>query len=120
MCILGVLRRGRACSPILSLLARVLPGITLIGRYGALWRAALVERATKTLEQELDALGKGKYFAVFRDYFLSSGPDVDYAELAERYELYKEVGDYENETGEWAARIFTLPSEESNVTASGY
>ncbi len=52
-----------------------------------LWRAALVERATRTLEEELDALGKGTYFEVFRDYFLSSDANVNYAAIAERYEL---------------------------------
>ena len=52
-----------------------------------LWRSTLVERATQTLEQELAALGKETYFAVFRDYFLSSEEGVDYQAVADRHEI---------------------------------
>lgn len=52
-----------------------------------LWRSTLVERATETLEQELQALGKQTYFAVFRDYFLSSEEGLDYEGVANRYEI---------------------------------
>ena len=49
-----------------------------------LWRAALVERATDALEQELRGQGRGTYFDVFRDYFLSAD-DLDYTAVAKRY-----------------------------------
>lgn len=53
----------------------------------SLWRAALVERATETLEAELRALGKTVQFEVFRDYFLNDQDDLDYKEVAARYDL---------------------------------
>ncbi|MEM7202191.1 MAG: sigma-70 family RNA polymerase sigma factor [Planctomycetota bacterium] len=51
-----------------------------------LWRAALVERATEALRQELEEEGREVYFAVFRDYFLAA-EDVDYQDVAIRYDL---------------------------------
>lgn len=54
----------------------------------ALWRTALVQRATDALEDELRAAGRVVQFDVFRDYFNSPG-ELDYAAVAERYGLTK-------------------------------
>ena len=48
------------------------------------WRAELMERATRALEVELASQGKELYFHVFRDYFLSES-ELDYAAVAERH-----------------------------------
>ena len=50
------------------------------------WRAALMETATRALESELDSQGKAVYFRVFREYFLSE-VELDYASVAERFDL---------------------------------
>ena len=46
-------------------------------------RAAVVERATDALEQELRTQGKEVYFRIFRDYFLEVD-DLDYGAVAAR------------------------------------
>ena len=48
------------------------------------WRAELLERAAERLERELEAKGKAKVFAVFRDYFLTD-TELDYVAVAERH-----------------------------------
>jgi RNA polymerase sigma-70 factor (ECF subfamily) len=53
----------------------------------ATWRAELVQAAFTRLEQELTASGRAPVFAVFRDYYLASGPEVDYRTLAARHGL---------------------------------
>lgn len=60
----------------------------------ALWRAELLERATRELEQDLERDGKALVFAVFRDYFLA-GDELDYAALAARHGITKtDVSNY--------------------------
>lgn len=49
------------------------------------WRAELVQAAFVRLEQELGASGRAQHFAVFRDYYLASGPELDYPTLAARH-----------------------------------
>jgi RNA polymerase sigma-70 factor (ECF subfamily) len=49
------------------------------------WRAELVDAAFARTERELAASGRGAQFAVFRDFYLASGPELDYRALAERH-----------------------------------
>ncbi len=51
----------------------------------AAWRAELVEAAFARLAEELTATGRAAQFAVFRDYYLASGPEPDYRALAARH-----------------------------------
>jgi RNA polymerase sigma-70 factor (ECF subfamily) len=51
----------------------------------AAWRAELVQAAFARLEAELHASGRVAQFEVFRDYYLASGPELDYRALAERH-----------------------------------
>lgn len=53
----------------------------------AAWRAALVDAAFVRLEQELSARGRAPQFAVFREYYLASGPELDYRALAARHQI---------------------------------
>ena len=59
------------------------------------WRAALVQRALDAAAAELEASGRTKVFAVFRDYFLDASPDLDYQEVASRHGITKvDVSNY--------------------------
>ena len=52
------------------------------------WRRELLERALRSIEEELSAEGKRTYYLLFRDYFLDegeAGADVDHEALAARY-----------------------------------
>jgi RNA polymerase sigma factor (sigma-70 family) len=53
----------------------------------AAWRAALVEAAFERTRLELERRGRAPVFAVFRDYYLTPGPEPDYRTLAERHAL---------------------------------
>lgn len=52
------------------------------------WRRELLERALRSIEEELSAEGKRTYYLLFRDYFLDdgeAGTDLDHEALAARY-----------------------------------
>jgi RNA polymerase sigma factor (sigma-70 family) len=49
------------------------------------WRAQLVDEAFARCERELEASGRGAQFAVFRDFYLARGPELDYRALAEKH-----------------------------------
>ena len=49
------------------------------------WRAALVDEAFERTRLGLERRERGVVFAVFRDYYLASGPEPDYRALAERH-----------------------------------
>jgi RNA polymerase sigma-70 factor (ECF subfamily) len=51
----------------------------------AAWRAELVQAAFARLEQELAESGRAPHFALFRDYYLASGLELDHAALAVRH-----------------------------------
>lgn len=49
------------------------------------WRRELLERARGDLQRELEAGGRARYWALFRDYYLADGEQPDHATLAERH-----------------------------------
>jgi RNA polymerase sigma-70 factor (ECF subfamily) len=49
------------------------------------FHAALVEHATRKLEEELGAAGRAATFEIFREYFLDPEEKIDYRHLAERH-----------------------------------
>ncbi len=49
------------------------------------WRAEVLQHAVRRLEAELTDEGKERTFSIFRDYFLGSEGELDYARLALRY-----------------------------------
>jgi RNA polymerase sigma factor (sigma-70 family) len=49
------------------------------------WRAQLVDEAFARCERELATSCRGAQFAVFRDFYLAGGPELDYRALAERH-----------------------------------
>jgi RNA polymerase sigma-70 factor (ECF subfamily) len=51
------------------------------------WRAALLERALRALEEDLASHGKELYFRVFREYFLAGDEELAHADLAARHDL---------------------------------
>ncbi len=51
------------------------------------WRREVLARAVDLLEEGLAREGKETTFAVFRDYFLNVGGDLDYAAVAARHGL---------------------------------
>ena len=63
------------------------PGSTPEAVLDTMWRTQLLERATASLEAELQLHGKAVYFAVFRDYYLQADENLDYKRVAERYDL---------------------------------
>ncbi len=52
----------------------------------AAWRAALVQQAFDGLQRELEAAGRGRHFAVFREFF-TAVEAPDYRALAARHEI---------------------------------
>jgi len=51
----------------------------------AAWRRDLLAQAHAELRRELEASGRGTYFALFSDYYLAEDDAVDHATLAERH-----------------------------------
>ncbi|MHC5063227.1 MAG: RNA polymerase sigma factor [Planctomycetota bacterium] len=51
----------------------------------AAWRRELVNATLQRLEEEFNQQGQDKYFAVFREYFLSDDSSIDYRQLADRH-----------------------------------
>lgn len=49
------------------------------------WRRELLERAHEALRQELAAGGRGRYYALFREFYFVAGELPSYAELAARH-----------------------------------
>jgi len=59
------------------------------------WRAALVEQALERTRAEFEAAGKGAVFAVFRDWYLEPGAELDQQALAARHGLTRvDVSNY--------------------------